>query len=81
MIDIVFLAAIVLLPLLIPVIVIAVILGNGSWLFERFQSTLTLHEDRGLFHFVRVHESLRHALLAKGFGSSIAFLDINALFK
>lgn len=37
-----------LLPLLIPVIVIAVILGNGSWLFERFQSTLTLHEDRGL---------------------------------
>ncbi|WP_313133954.1 hypothetical protein [Stutzerimonas nitrititolerans] len=48
MIDIVFLAAIVLLPLLIPVIVIAVILGNGSWLFERFQSTLTLHEDRGL---------------------------------
>ena len=48
MIDIVYLAAIVLLPLLIPVIVIAVILGNGSWLFERLQSTLTLHEDRGL---------------------------------
>ncbi len=36
------------LPLLIPVMVIAVILGNGSWLVERLRSTLTLHEDRGL---------------------------------
>lgn len=46
--DIVYLAALLLLPFLIPVLVIAVILGSGSWLFERLQSTLTLHEERGL---------------------------------
>ncbi|MDP5137931.1 hypothetical protein ORJ04_18425 [Rheinheimera baltica] len=46
--DTVYLMALVLLPLLIPVLVIAVILGRGSWLFERLQSTLTLHEGRGL---------------------------------
>lgn len=48
MIDIVYVAAIVFLPFLTPILVIAFILANGSWLFERLRSTLTLHEDRGL---------------------------------
>ncbi|MDR5857976.1 hypothetical protein FZZ93_02290 [Halomonas eurihalina] len=42
------LAAFVLLPLLIPVFVVAIVFGTGSWIFERFQSTLTLNEERGL---------------------------------
>ncbi|WP_445427375.1 hypothetical protein [Alishewanella sp. HL-SH05] len=46
--DTVYLIALVFLPLLIPVLVIAVILGRGSWLFERLKFTLTLHEGRGL---------------------------------
>ncbi|WP_163576434.1 hypothetical protein [Halomonas faecis] len=46
--DIVCLLALVLLPLLIPLLVVAVVLGSGSWVFERFQTTLALDEDRGL---------------------------------
>jgi hypothetical protein len=46
--DIVRLAALVLLPLLIPLLTIAVFLGSGPWLFKRLQSTLALHEERGL---------------------------------
>jgi len=46
--DIAYLCALILLPLFIPVIVVAAVLGSGSWLFERFKLTLTLNEERGL---------------------------------
>jgi len=38
----------VLLPLILPVLVVSVALGSGSWFLERLKSTLTLDEDRGL---------------------------------
>jgi hypothetical protein len=40
--------AIILLPILIPVIVVASIPGRGSWGMQRFKSTLALNEESGL---------------------------------
>jgi hypothetical protein len=40
--------ALVLLPILLPVLVVSAVLGSGSWLLERLKSTLTLDEERGL---------------------------------
>lgn len=42
------LLALILLPLLVPTIAIAGILGRGPWLFDRLRSTLTLDEESGL---------------------------------
>ena len=46
--DIVYLVALVLLPLLFPVLVVSAVLGSGSWILERLKTTLTLDEERGL---------------------------------
>lgn len=46
--DIVYLVALVLLPLFLPVLVVSSILGSGSWVLARLKSTLTLDEERGL---------------------------------
>lgn len=40
--------AIILLPILIPILAVACILGRGSWGIQRFKSTLVLNEDSGL---------------------------------
>lgn len=48
MIEIFSLLALILLPILVPTIVFAGILGNGPWFFDRFKSTLTLDEESGL---------------------------------
>lgn len=42
------LLALILLPILIPTLAFAGILGSGPWFFERFKSTLTLNEESGL---------------------------------
>lgn len=46
--DIAYLVALVLLPLIIPLFAIALILGSGSWVLEKLQSTLALREELGL---------------------------------
>lgn len=46
--EVVVLACLVTLPTLIPVIVIAGVLGAGSWWCKRFTSALTLSADKGL---------------------------------
>jgi hypothetical protein len=46
--DLVCLLTLILLPLFIPALVVTVILGSGSWFFERFKSTLALNEELGL---------------------------------
>lgn len=46
--DVFVMVAFVLLPLIIPVVAVSAFFGSGSWPIERFKSTLTLHEDRGL---------------------------------
>lgn len=46
--DIAKLSALIFLPIFIPILVVAFTLGNGPWFFDRFKSTLTLHEEKGL---------------------------------
>lgn len=46
--DIACLLALILLPLIIPVLVVAVVLGRGSWFSDRLKLTLALNEDIGL---------------------------------
>ncbi|MCG7327358.1 hypothetical protein [Achromobacter sp. ACRQX] len=46
--EVLSLLALILLPLLVPTIAIAGILGRGPWLFDRLRSTLTLDEESGL---------------------------------
>lgn len=40
--------AIILLPILIPILAVASILGRGPWGIQRFKSTLALNEESGL---------------------------------
>lgn len=42
------LIAIILLPILIPILAVACILGRGAWGIQRFKSTLALNEECGL---------------------------------
>ncbi|MEL7561382.1 hypothetical protein [Stutzerimonas chloritidismutans] len=42
------LIAIILLPILIPILAVACILGRGAWGIQRFKSTLALNEESGL---------------------------------
>ncbi|WP_368648796.1 hypothetical protein ABRY97_01370 [Castellaniella ginsengisoli] len=42
------LLSLILLPILIPTLACAGVLGSGPWFFDRFKSTLTLNEDSGL---------------------------------
>ena len=46
--DIVYLVALVLLPIILPVLAVSTVFGSGSWILERLKSTLTLNEERGL---------------------------------
>ncbi|QGX38214.1 hypothetical protein [Permianibacter aggregans] len=47
--EILSLLALIFLPILIPILAVAGILGSGSWGFQRFKSTLALNEESGLF--------------------------------
>ena len=42
------LLALIFLPILIPILAVAGILGSGAWDFQRFKSTLALNEESGL---------------------------------
>ena len=46
--EILSILSLVLLPTLVPIIIFSGIFGSGTWFFERFKSTLTLNEERGL---------------------------------
>lgn len=46
--EVIVLACLIILPILIPVIIISGVFGTGSWWCERFTSTLTLSEEKGL---------------------------------
>lgn len=46
--EILSLLAIIFLPILIPILAVAGILGSGAWGFQRFKSTLALNEESGL---------------------------------